>query len=348
MKKKILIGLLIFLLLVALGLFFIFKESSDDWANGGNNKIPIIYSDNYNITLLGVQKLHPFDSEKYGKIAQYLIDDLGIKKEQFYAPNKITDSELLKVHTQRYLDSLKDSKVVARIAELGPLAIVPNFVLQERLLDAMRYGTGGTVLGAKLALEKGWAINLAGGYHHTKSDSSGGFGFYADIPLAIYSLWDGNPELKVLIIDLDAHQGNGNEAILKDDPRVFMLDIYNENNYPRDDNVKKYIDFNIPVKEIDTQGYIAIIYKYIPDAIKDSQPDLIIYNAGTDIYSKDPIGKMNVSREGIIARDAFVFRNAVENDIPILMVLSGGYTAESADIIGESIENILTKILEIK
>jgi len=344
MKKRLLIISSIIILLIVLGIFLVYKESSDEWADKSTDKLPIVYSDNYNITLLGIQNLHPFDSEKYGKIAKFLIENLKIKKEQFYAPEKITDKELLRVHTQGYLDSLKNSMVVARIAELGLLTIVPNFILQERLLDSMRYGTGGTVLGAKLALDKGWAINLSGGYHHTKSDSSGGFGFYADVPLAINMLWDDNPELKVLIIDLDAHQGNGNEAILKDDPRVFILDMYHEDNYPRDDEAKQYIDFDIPVRSMDSQGYIAMIKKDIPEAINESQPDLIIYNAGTDIYSKDPIGKMNVSREGIIERDEVVFGYAKEKNLPILMVLSGGYTAESADIIGESIKNILTKV----
>ncbi|MCK5536647.1 MAG: histone deacetylase, partial [Bacteroidales bacterium] len=298
MRKKILIISLIVLFLALLGMFAVFKESSDNWAIDGADKIPIIYSDNYNITLLGIQKLHPFDSEKYGRIVEYLIENSEIKKEQFYVPSKITNEELLTTHTQTYLDSLSDSKVVAQIAELGLLGIVPNFILQERLLDSVRYGTGGTVLGARLALEEGWAINLAGGYHHTKADSSSGFGFYADVPIAINKLWENNPELKVLIIDLDAHQGNGNEDIFKDDPRIFILDMYHENNYPGDDKVKKYIDFNIPVGSIDTQNYLAIISKDIPSAIQKTQPDLIIYNAGTDVYAKDPLGKMNVSRGG--------------------------------------------------
>jgi histone deacetylase 11 len=197
-------------------------------------------------------------------------------------------------------------------------------------------------------MEKGWAINLSGGYHHTKSDRSSGFGFYADVPIAINMLWEDDPELKVLIIDLDAHQGNGNEAILKDDPRIFIFDMYHEDNYPGDDEVKKYIDFDIPVGSMDAEGYMAIISKDIPAAIMESQPDLIIYNAGTDIYSQDPLGKMNVSKEGIINRDEIVFRNAVKNEIPILMVLSGGYTAESANIIGESIENLFKNILDVE
>lgn len=119
------------------------------------------------------------------------------------------------------------------------------------------------------------------------------------------------------------------------------------NNYPRDDEVKQYIDFDVPVESMDSRGYIEIVSKDIPEAIEESQPDLIIHNAGTDIYSQDPVGKMNVFREGIIERDEVVFKNAKDNNIPILMVLSGGYTAESANIIVESITNIFTNVLGI-
>ena len=346
MKKKILIILLILLGLTAFLFWTIFKKSSDSWDTQTANKIPIVYSDNYNITFLGIQKLHPFDSEKYGKVADYLIGNSDIKKEQFYVPKKITNQELLTVHTRRYLDSLKNSKVAARIAEIGLLAVTPNFIIQKRLLDPVRHATGGTVLGAQLAIKEGWAINLAGGYHHTKADESSGFGFYADIPLAVKKLWEDNPELKVLIIDFDAHQGNGNEAIFKDDPGIFILDIYHEDNLPKDDAVKKYIDYNWPVGPIDDPSYLTIVSKAIPEAIEDSNPGLIIYNAGTDVYHKDKLGKMNLSKGGIIKRDEAVFKYATDNSIPILMVLSGGYSSESAHIIGESIVNIYSKYLK--
>jgi len=338
----------IFLGVVGILWWVIFWESSDKWDVSREDDLPFVYSDNYDISLLGLQTLHPFDSNKYSKIASSLIQDLKIEKERFIAPKKITDTQLLSVHTQAYIHSLNTSSVVAKIAEVSMLSLIPNFILQERLLDPARYGTAGTILGANLALQYGWAINLSGGYHHTKADSSSGFGYYADVPLAVETLWEKFSDMKVLIIDLDAHQGNGNESIFQDDPRVFILDIYRSDNYPSDHAVKQYIDFDYPVEKVTEQEYLSIVKEAIPQAIESVQPDIIMYNAGTDIYEKDPLGKMHITREGIIQRDAFVFGQSRENAIPILMVLSGGYTPESAEIIGASIKNIITHVLQIE
>ncbi len=253
---------------------------------------------------------------------------------------------LLSVHTQEYLHSLKDSKNVARIAEIGVLTKIPNIILQNKLLKPMKYATGGTILGCDLALEHGWAINLSGGYHHAKADSGGGFCFFADVPIAVYKLLEKNPNLSVMVIDLDAHQGNGNEAIFKDDPRTHVFDVYNDFIYPQDSKVKKYIEFRYPVTPyITDEPYLSLIEKELGPAIAKAKPDIIIYNSGTDIFKADPLGGMSISEDGIIKRDEIVFRNALGNKTPILMVLSGGYNKKSAEIIGKSIENILKNVI---
>ncbi len=105
----------------------------------------------------------------------------------------------------------------------------------------MRYATGGTIKGAELALDHGFAINLSGVYHHEKSEQGGGFCFYADIPLAIHKLRKRKPNLSVMIVDLDAHQGNGHESICADDPNVYIFDVYNKDVYLRDESAKKHI-----------------------------------------------------------------------------------------------------------
>lgn len=325
----------------------VFYEFPDDWEKTDNSdRLPIVYSDNYDITLFGLQRLHAFDSEKYGKIAHYLNTRAEISKEDFYAPQKISNEDLLLVHSQVYLDSLRDSTVIAQIAELGVLGKVPNFILQERLLDSIRFATGGTVLGLELAMEKGWAINLAGGYHHTKAESGGGFGFMADIPIAIKKQWKKDPAMKVLIIDFDAHQGNGNEAIFADDERVFILDIYNRDNYPHDEEAKKFIDFDRPVGSLSNEEYLEVVLESVPLAFRNTQPDLVVYNAGSDVLLGDSLGGMNLTKVGVIARDELVFEYAIKSKIPILMVLSGGYSQASARVIGESIENILSEVIE--
>ncbi len=310
------------------------------------NKIPIIYTQEYDIGLLNIEKLHPFDTAKYSKVYKYLVEKCGISKEQFFMPQMASDEDLLLIHTSQYLNSLKKSKNIAEIIEIGILSIIPNFILRKAILRPMKYATGGTILGCKLALKYGWAINLSGGYHHAKVDSGSGFCFFADIPIAANRLRENNPNLTILIIDLDAHQGNGLESIFKDDPKVYIFDVYNEFIYPQDHQVKKYIDFNYPVEMgINDMKYLSILYNHLADAVEKVKPDIIIYNAGTDIYEKDPLGALNISMQGIIKRDEIIFREAIENEIPILMVLSGGYTKQSAKIIGKSIENILNNVI---
>ena len=311
------------------------------------NKIPVIYSDDYNIHFFGFEKLHPFDTGKYRKAYNYLRKNLNLSKSDFYKPDEISENLLYSVHTKEYISSLKNSSNIARIAEMPVLQYLPSFILNSSILRPMRIAAGGSVLAADLALKKGIAINLSGGYHHAKSDGGGGFCFYSDIAIAVHSIWQKNNKIKVLIVDLDAHQGNGHEAILGNDPRVDILDIYNKDIYPGDKKAEQFIDFNYPVpSRISETEYITIVENSLEKALLSNQYNLLIYNAGTDIYKSDPLGQMNISEAGIIKRDDIVFSLAQKNSVPILILLSGGYTKESGLIIGKSIENLIKKNLK--
>jgi histone deacetylase 11 len=312
----------------------------------GPTKLPLVFSPRYDIRVLGIEKLHPFDSEKYGKVHRYLVDTAGIDEEAFFAPEPVSEKELLTVHTPEYLDSLNKSVNIALIAEVMIAALVPNAVLRKHLLEPIRYATGGTILGCSLALERGWAVNLSGGYHHAKADSGGGFCFFADVPIALKKMWEAHPGRKVLIVDLDAHQGNGNASIFRDDPRVDIFDVFNANIYPGDHEAARHVQYAHPLRMSVGDGeYLGLLESELPPAMEASSPGLIVYNAGTDVLAGDPLGGMNITAEGIIRRDGFVFRRAVDGKIPILMVLSGGYTRKSAGVIGRSIENILKTIV---
>jgi histone deacetylase 11 len=311
-------------------------------------KLPIVYTDKYNIRLYGIQKIHPFDTEKYEKIYHYLLHHSRINKNSFVKPKIVSEKQLLKVHTKEYLHSLMDSTTVAYIAELPYLSVIPNRILQKKLLNPMKYGAGGTIAGTELALEKGWAINLSGGYHHVKKDSGEGFCYFSDIALAIHTLWEKNSSYKVLFIDLDAHQGNGVASIFKDDSRIFILDLYNVDIYPNDLVAKKYIDYHFPIHSLTTDtAYLKIITQELPKVIDQTKPDFIIYNAGTDVLTGDPLGALQISINGIIKRDETVFRNALARKIPLLMLLSGGYSKQSGFVIGKSIMNILNNLIKI-
>lgn len=309
-------------------------------------KIPVIFHPDYDISLLGLEKLHPFDSCKYGKVFERLTQ--AYHKSRFYVPSKISDADLLKVHSKDYLASLSNSSVIAQITEIAMLKYVPNFILQRYLINAMKLATGGTVLAAQRALQDGWAINLSGGYHHAKHDCGGGFCAFADIPLAAVKIWEQYPKYKVMIVDLDAHQGNGHESFFENEERVVIYDIYNGQIYPQDHKARKRIDYNYPVKSgIQDAEYLGLLAETLPAAIEESQPDFIIYNAGTDVFEKDPLGRMRISAGGIRQRDELVFSCAHKSHIPILMVLSGGYTQESSTIISNSILNILRTLLKV-
>lgn len=354
--------------------------------------LPIVYHEKYNIAPFGTgsvskflrKTFHPFDGQKYRKVYQHLKEHCSLLDQQFYTPSMASNTVLQRVHSQEYLDSLTSSLVVSRAIDLEfLLALCPNTLLQKNILEPMKYAVGGTILAAELALEYGWAINLGGGYHHAKRDKGEGGTLFADIPLAIDQLREKlGKDLRVLIVDLDAHHGNGPALLCKDDPSTVIFDIFNTNEYPWNaDASEQYVRFKFPLdggrlvskigpvninwidpigvfekiqnRNVDDEEYLSILKRELPNAIEQltregKKPDLILYNAGTDIDENDPWGGLKVTRNGIIERDRFVWTQARHHEIPIAMVLSGGYTNDSAGIIGESLENILKNVVSIK
>jgi histone deacetylase 11 len=275
-------------------------------------------------------------------VYQGIIAGTNLHASQLYPPQEASDGDLLLVHSPGYLSSLEKSGVVARIVEIPPLRMLPNFILRNGILKPMRYATGGTILGVRLALDYGWAINLSGGYHHAKADNGEGFCVFADVPIALRSIWKEKPDLKVLIVDLDAHQGNGNSSLLGNDTRVAILDMYNASVFPFDGEAEKLVRYpvRLPMRT-NTRRYLDSLSKWLPFTLSDFKPGLIVYNAGTDVFFKDPLGGLSITEEGIIKRDGYVFKSALQAHIPILMVLSGGYHRKSGEIIAKSINRIL-------
>lgn len=172
---------------------------------------------------------------------------------------------------------------------------------------------------------------------------------YADIPLAIKMAQEKNPGLKVMVVDLDAHQGNGCSTLLKDESifknpdLVTIFDVHNKNKYPNghDKGAQKGVLYNYGISSKTTDNeYLTIVKDGLGAALETIKPDLIIYNAGTDILKGDHVGGLNISKEAIIKRDELVFGHALNRKIPIVMVLSGGYTDQSHEVIEESIENL--------
>ncbi|KAM7493409.1 hypothetical protein LguiB_028018 [Lonicera macranthoides] len=307
-------------------------------------KIPLIYSSSYDIAFLGLEKLHPFDSSKWGRICRFLITDNVLDKKCVVEPLEATKDDLLVVHSESYLSSLKSSLNVSIIIEVPPVAVLPNWLVQKKVLYPFRKQVGGTILAAKLAKERGWAINVGGGFHHCCAEKGGGFCAYADISLCIQYAFIRLNISRVMIIDLDAHQGNGHEKDFSNDGRVYILDMFNPEIYPFDFEARRYIDQKVEVMSgTATDVYIAKLDEALKMAGRMFDPELVVYNAGTDILDGDPLGRLKISPDGITSRDEKVFRFAHEKNIPIIMLTSGGYMKSSARVIADSIINLSRK-----
>ncbi|GFO45055.1 5-hydroxytryptamine receptor 1b, partial [Plakobranchus ocellatus] len=303
---------------------------------------PIIYSPEYNIAFCGLERLHPFDAGKWGRIFEFLKEAGMVRDDTVIEPMEAKEEELLVVHSKQYLGELRWSVNVAAITEVPPVALLPNFIVQRKVLRPFRYQTSGTIMAGRLALERGWAINIGGGFHHCCATKGGGFCAYADITLCIKFAFEKLEGVaRAMIIDLDAHQGNGHERDFMNDNRVFILDVYNRSIYPHDGFAKRAIARKVELAPFtDDRAYLDAVRRHVEGALNQFEPHLVVYNAGTDILDGDPLGCLSVSAQGIIERDQIVFQKCRTRGIPVVMVTSGGYQRQTARIVADSVLNL--------
>jgi histone deacetylase 11 len=311
----------------------------------------IVYSRHYNISFFGFERLHPFDSRKYGRAWRALRQHFGSALRQYHVKptGPASLDELLLVHTQAYLQQLGDPKYVARALELPLVSRLPSWIIDYAVLRPMRWATRGTIVAAEEALKNGVAINLSGGYHHAKPNQGEGFSIYADAGIAVASIRSRglvSDSARIVYIDTDAHQGNGVCHTFMNDQRVFIFDMFNWLIYPAYDvNARKRIDCEVPVtSDITNAEYLDELEKRLPgflDSVCNSPVGLAIYNAGTDVIEKDPLGGLNISAETILRRDLFVVDALRKRGIPTVMVCSGGYTQQSFRLIADSVIGII-------
>jgi histone deacetylase 11 len=303
--------------------------------------VPVIYSPHYNITAFGLERLHPFDSRKYRRIHDWLIRQGLRKPRDFIAPQPCTHADLLRVHTSEYVRSLGDRRVLAGILEVPVIRRLPAWLIGWRVLRPMRWATGGTILACRLALEKGLAINLAGGYHHASRDRGGGFCAYADAPLALCTLKDEGRLQSALVVDTDAHQGDGTADAIRPWPWAHILDLFEEDIFPWP---KAEEDIPVPLPPR-TNGaeYMDALREHLPGALDRYRPDLVVYNAGSDVLWSDPLSHLMLTAEEMAERDLYVVTEVRERSMPLAMVLSGGYGQASWEAHARSIEGVLAR-----
>ncbi|EDW81706.2 uncharacterized protein Dwil_GK10873 [Drosophila willistoni] len=312
----------------------------------GSSKLPIVYSKKYAVRFAGLEKLHPFDAAKGKHIHKRLCAELLLGNGDFYEPKEVTKEQLRRIHTRKYLTSLECSMNVASIAEVPLLSFVPNTYVQSCYLRPMRFQTAGSILAGKLALEYGWSINLGGGFHHCCTSKGGGFCPYADISMLVVRLFELEPfrVQRIMIVDLDAHQGNGHERDFHNVAAVYILDMYNASIYPKDHEAKTTIRCAVELRpRTEDSFYLKKLAQCLKTAVAEFKPNVVIYNAGTDILDGDPLGNLAITPGGVMERDRLVFSTFRALNIPIIMLLSGGYVKKSACVIADSIVNLRRK-----
>lgn len=312
----------------------------------------LVYNRRYNIGFFGLERLHPFDARKYGRAWKELKAEYGARLRQItVSPRRaVRRDELLLVHTSIYLDALRDAKYFAAALEMPLLSRIPWRLTDWRVLRPMRWATMGTVVAAREALWSGFAANLAGGYHHAKPEGMEGFCVYADVALAVAALrreQSLGDDARVVHVDLDARQGNGICHCFQHDRRFFMFDMYNCPIYPAyDRKARERIDCNLPLPNGCTGAeYLRTLKSHLPpflDSVSRSSPiSLLIYNAGADVYKDDALGGLALSFGDVLERDAFVIEECRRRKLPVLMLLSGGYSRGGHRLIAASLKKLL-------
>ena len=277
-------------------------------------ELPVVNHESY-VAKIGDD--HKFPINKFGELANYLINQKIVKK--FHKPYPCSFETLNRAHSANYINNIKnktlDKKSVKKI----------GFPLVDSVVQRSLVATGGTVLAAKLAINFGIACNTAGGSHHANYDSGAGYCVFNDVAVAAYYLLDRGLANRILIVDLDVHQGNGNSEIFKNNKQVFTFSMHSKTNYPAK---KSTSDLDVELEDnLEDDAYIKTLKFYLNE-INNENFDFVFYIAGVDIHYNDRLGKLKVSDEGVKLRDEIVIENFFLKRIPICGVLGGGYNKD--------------------
>ena len=268
---------------------------------------------------------HRFPMIKYEMIPEQLIKEGTCNMNNFFIPGEIDDSTILLTHDKNYYYRLLNQE----LNDKEKRAI--GFPMSDRLVQREKKIIQGTVECALHALEHGISMNIAGGTHHAFSNRAEAFCILNDQAIASNYLINNGLSNKILILDLDVHQGNGTAEIFKNNNQVFTVSFHGKNNYPFRKEISDF-DYGFEDKTEDRE-YLKIIKNEVPRLIESFEPDFIFYLSGVDIIENDKLGKLSVSLEGCKLRDKFVLDYCKMNKLPVQISMGGGYSKEINDIV---------------
>ncbi|HEY9807954.1 MAG TPA: histone deacetylase [Halomicronema sp.] len=284
--------------------------------------LPIVYHSDYVVPLpVG----HRFPMEKFGLLYQLLLTDGVVRENQFYRPVSPPQDWLELVHdscyVQGYCEGSLDAKAQRRI----------GLPWSEALVNRTCVAVGGTILTARLALEYGLACNTAGGTHHAFPSFGSGFCIFNDLAISARVLQKLGLVKKVLIVDLDVHQGDGTAFIFDGDDSVFTFSMHCEVNFPLTKQ-KSDLDVPLPVGMEDDE-YLQTLANYLPGLLSQVKPDLVFYDAGVDVHLGDSLGKLAMTDSGLFRRDMQVLSTCIRAGFPVASVIGGGYCNDMKSLV---------------
>ncbi|WP_370211064.1 histone deacetylase family protein [Alloalcanivorax venustensis] len=276
--------------------------------------VPLVYHPSYCFPFPG---RHRFPMEKFRLLHERLRDSGVAGAANLHRPGRARPALLSLAHCPEYLDRFLGNRLGEREAKRMGLPWSEDLVRRTCIAPM------GTLLTAQLALKHGMACHLAGGTHHAHYDFGSGFCILNDLAITARALRAGGLVKRVLIFDCDVHQGDGTAAILAGDPELFTCSIHCEKNFPTRKS-RSDLDVGLPVG-LEDDGYLAVVEETLSDLLRQLQPDLVLYDAGVDVYAGDPLGRLAVSLTGLAERERRVLTLCREHGVPVATVIGGGY-----------------------
>jgi len=284
--------------------------------------LKIAFNKNY---IYPLEENHRFPMIKYELIPEQLIRESTCSENNFFNPEKVDDDVVLLTHQNEYFERFKSLHLSKKeIREIG-------FPLSKELVDRELQIADGTIKGVHYSIEHGISMNIAGGTHHAFYDRGEAFCMLNDQAIAANYLINKGLSKRILIIDLDVHQGNGTASLFRSNNKVFTLSFHGKKNYPfRKEKSNLDIEFDDNTND---EKYLKILKETIPKVIDEFNPDFIFYLSGVDVLENDKLGRLSLTINGCRERDRFILDICKKNSIPVQVSMGGGYSVVLRNII---------------
>lgn len=287
-----------------------------------------VYAKGYDFNRLipVVRQVHGFVLDKPSRIRRWLVDH-GVATA-FEEPTLPRDADLRAIHSAAVIDGLSDPHALAQATEFAALGKLPRFLARPMIVRPQLLACDGTWRALAHAANGDWAFNLSGGFHHARPDLSHGFCLVNDVAWAIHRLNASGKRPKILVLDLDLHQGDGNHAFFADRDDVFTASLHQEDTFPQP-KIPADLDLGLRGGQVDDRVYLDAVDRLLTEIAERFAPEVVVYVAGTDPFHDDAIGEFAVTSDGLLERDRRVARFVKAQGAGFVALPAGGYSPAS-------------------